>query len=78
MDEVEGLFEVHQHLGTHPGGIHVEHTGEDVTECLGGAQMISHSELGSRYDTACDPRLNTQQALELAFLVVEMLRRTAA
>ena len=76
MDEVEGFFEVHQRLGTHPGGIHVEHTGEDVTECLGGAQMISHSELGSRYDTACDPRLNTQQALELAFLVVEMLRRT--
>jgi 3-deoxy-7-phosphoheptulonate synthase len=77
MDEVEGFFEVHQQLGTHPGGIHVEHTGEDVTECLGGAQMISHSELGSRYDTVCDPRLNTQQSLELAFLVVEMLRRTA-
>jgi 3-deoxy-7-phosphoheptulonate synthase len=76
MDEVEGFFEVHQHLGTHPGGIHVEHTGEDVTECLGGAQMISHTQLGSRYETACDPRLNTQQALELAFLVVEMLRRT--
>ena len=75
MDEVEGFFEVHQRLGTHPGGIHVEHTGEDVTECLGGAQMISHSELSSRYETACDPRLNTQQALELAFLVVEMLRR---
>jgi 3-deoxy-7-phosphoheptulonate synthase len=78
MDEVEGFFEVHQRLGTHPGGIHVEHTGEDVTECLGGAQMISEGELASRYDTACDPRLNTQQALELAFLVVEMLRRTAA
>jgi 3-deoxy-7-phosphoheptulonate synthase len=77
MDEVEGFFEVHQRLGTHPGGIHIEHTGEDVTECLGGAQMISHSELSSRYETACDPRLNTQQALELAFLVVEMLRRTA-
>jgi 3-deoxy-7-phosphoheptulonate synthase len=77
MDEVEGFFEVHQRLGTHPGGIHVEHTGEDVTECLGGAQMISHSELSSRYATACDPRLNTQQALELAFLVVEMLRRNA-
>ena len=76
MDEVEGFFEVHQRLGTHPGGIHVEHTGEDVTECLGGAQMISHSELGSRYETACDPRLNTQQSLELAFLVVEMLHRT--
>jgi 3-deoxy-7-phosphoheptulonate synthase len=78
MDEVEGFFEVHQRLGTHPGGIHVEHTGQDVTECLGGAEMISHAQLGSRYETACDPRLNTQQALELAFLVVEMLRRTAA
>ncbi len=76
MDEVEGFFEVHQKLGTHPGGIHVEHTGEDVTECLGGAQMISQSDLSSRYETACDPRLNTKQALELAFLVVEMLRRT--
>jgi 3-deoxy-7-phosphoheptulonate synthase len=75
MDEVEGFFEVHKRLGTHPGGIHIEHTGENVTECLGGAQMISHSELGSRYETACDPRLNTQQSLELAFLVVEMLRR---
>jgi 3-deoxy-7-phosphoheptulonate synthase len=77
MDEVEGFFEVHQRLGTHPGGIHIEHTGEDVTECLGGAQQIAHGDLGSRYDTACDPRLNTQQSLELAFLVVEMLRRTA-
>jgi len=77
MDEVEGFFEVHQQLGTHPGGIHVEHTGEDVTECLGGAEMISHGELSSRYETVCDPRLNTQQALELAFLVVEMLRRHA-
>jgi 3-deoxy-7-phosphoheptulonate synthase len=78
MDEVEGFFEVHQELGTHPGGIHVEHTGGDVTECLGGAQEISHSQLGSRYETACDPRLNTQQSLELAFLVVEMLRRPSA
>jgi 3-deoxy-7-phosphoheptulonate synthase len=77
MDEVEGFFEVHRRIGTHPGGIHVEHTGEEVTECLGGAEMISHSQLASRYDTACDPRLNPQQALELAFLVVEMLRRTA-
>ena len=75
MDEVEGFFEVHKRLGTHPGGIHIEHTGENVTECLGGAQMISHNELSSRYETVCDPRLNTQQSLELAFLVVEMLRR---
>lgn len=75
MDEVEGFFEVHSKCGTHPGGIHIEHSGEDVTECLGGAQMIAHDDLGSRYETACDPRLNTQQSLELAFLVVDMLRR---
>jgi 3-deoxy-7-phosphoheptulonate synthase len=74
-DEVVGFFDVHRELGTHPGGIHVEHTGEDVTECLGGAQEISHDQVGSRYETACDPRLNTQQALELSFLVAEMLHR---
>ena len=74
VDEVQGFFEVHRALGTHPGGIHVELTGEDVTECLGGAQDISDADLAGRYDTACDPRLNTQQALELAFLVAEMLR----
>ncbi|MGH3940471.1 MAG: class II 3-deoxy-7-phosphoheptulonate synthase [Pseudonocardiaceae bacterium] len=74
VDEVQGFFEVHHALGTHPGGIHVELTGEDVTECLGGAQAISDADLSGRYETACDPRLNTQQALELAFLVAEMLR----
>jgi 3-deoxy-7-phosphoheptulonate synthase len=74
VDEVQGFFEVHRRLGTHPGGIHVELTGEDVTECLGGAQEISEEQLGGRYETACDPRLNTQQSLELAFLVAEMLR----
>ncbi|HEY6744792.1 MAG TPA: 3-deoxy-7-phosphoheptulonate synthase class II [Mycobacteriales bacterium] len=74
VDEVRGFFEVHRALGTHPGGIHVELTGEDVTECLGGAQEISDADLAGRYETACDPRLNTQQALELAFEVAEMLR----
>jgi 3-deoxy-7-phosphoheptulonate synthase len=74
IDEVQGFFEVHHRLGTHPGGIHVEITGEDVTECLGGAQDISDLDLAGRYETACDPRLNTQQSLELAFLVAEMLR----
>ncbi|MGB3302302.1 class II 3-deoxy-7-phosphoheptulonate synthase [Gordonia sp. (in: high G+C Gram-positive bacteria)] len=74
VDEVQGFFEVHRALGTHPGGIHVELTGEDVTECLGGAQDISDLDLEGRYETACDPRLNTQQSLELAFLVAEMLR----
>jgi 3-deoxy-7-phosphoheptulonate synthase len=74
VDEVQGFFEVHRRLGTHPGGIHIELTGEDVTECLGGAQDISEADLHGRYETACDPRLNTQQSLELAFLVAEMLR----
>jgi 3-deoxy-7-phosphoheptulonate synthase len=74
VDEVQGFFEVHRALGSHPGGIHVELTGEDVTECLGGAQDISDADLHGRYETACDPRLNTQQSLELAFLVAEMLR----
>ncbi|MEO7124960.1 MAG: 3-deoxy-7-phosphoheptulonate synthase class II [Nakamurella sp.] len=74
VDEVQGFFEVHRELGTHPGGMHIELTGEDVTECLGGAQEISDSDLAGRYETACDPRLNTQQSLELAFLVSEMLR----
>jgi 3-deoxy-7-phosphoheptulonate synthase len=75
VDEVQGFFEVHRQLGTHPGGIHIELTGEDVTECLGGAQEISDDDLAGRYETACDPRLNTQQSLELAFLVAEMLRQ---
>ncbi len=74
VDEVLGYFEVHRDLGTHPGGLHVELTGEDVTECLGGAQAIEDVHLPNRYETACDPRLNTQQSLELAFLVAEMLR----
>ena len=73
VDEVLGFFEVHRALGTHPGGIHVEITGEDVTECLGGAQDISDTDLAARYETVCDPRLNIQQALELAFLVAQML-----
>jgi 3-deoxy-7-phosphoheptulonate synthase len=74
VDEVQGFFEVHRRLGTWPGGIHIELTGEDVTECLGGAQDITDTDLAGRYETACDPRLNTQQSLELAFLVAEMLR----
>ncbi|MBU6263948.1 MAG: 3-deoxy-7-phosphoheptulonate synthase class II [Actinomycetales bacterium] len=74
MDEVKGFFEVHKTLGTHPGGVHIELTGDDVTECLGGGAKISAEDLASRYETACDPRLNHTQSLELAFLVAEMLR----
>ena len=74
MDEVKGFFEVHKALGTHPGGVHIELTGDDVTECLGGGAQISAEDLATRYETACDPRLNHTQSLELAFLVAEMLR----
>ena len=74
MDEVKGFFEVHKSLGTHPGGIHIELTGDDVTECLGGGEQISETDLATRYESACDPRLNHSQSLELAFLVAEMLR----
>jgi len=74
MDEVRGFFEVHKALGTHPGGIHIELTGDDVTECVGGGEQISEADLAPRYESACDPRLNHSQSLELAFLVAEMLR----
>jgi 3-deoxy-7-phosphoheptulonate synthase len=74
MDEVRGFFEVHKALGTHPGGVHIELTGDDVTECVGGGEQISEADLAGRYETACDPRLNHTQSLELAFLVAEMLR----
>ncbi|HEU4912839.1 MAG TPA: 3-deoxy-7-phosphoheptulonate synthase class II [Actinomycetes bacterium] len=73
IDEVQGFFEVHRALGTHPGGLHMELTGDDVTECLGGSGGIGEVDLPMRYQTACDPRLNHQQSLELAFLVAEML-----
>jgi 3-deoxy-7-phosphoheptulonate synthase len=74
LAEVRGFFAVHRDLGTHPGGLHIELTGEDVTECLGGGANIVESDLADRYETACDPRLNTGQALELAFLAAEMLQ----
>jgi len=73
VDEVTGFFAVHRDLDTFPGGIHVELTGEDVTECVGGAEGIEEQHLGARYETACDPRLNRQQSLELSFLVAELL-----
>nr|WP_277626698.1 3-deoxy-7-phosphoheptulonate synthase class II [Arsenicicoccus piscis] len=73
VEEVRGFFEVHDDLGTVPGGIHVELTGNDVTECTGGSLHIADADLEKRYETLCDPRLNHQQSLELAFLVAEML-----
>jgi 3-deoxy-7-phosphoheptulonate synthase len=75
VDEVRGFFEVHRGIGTVPGGIHVELTGNDVTECIGGSEKILDADLNLRYESVCDPRLNHQQSLELAFLVAEMLSR---
>jgi 3-deoxy-7-phosphoheptulonate synthase len=77
VDEVKGFFESHRAAGTHPGGMHVELTGDDVTECLGGSEMIDEATLATRYESLCDPRLNHMQSLELAFLVAEMLRSAA-
>jgi 3-deoxy-7-phosphoheptulonate synthase len=73
LAEVRGFFAVHRAEGTHAGGIHVEMTGQDVTECVGGAVAITHERLADRYHTHCDPRLNAAQTLELAFLVADML-----
>jgi 3-deoxy-7-phosphoheptulonate synthase len=73
VDEVKGFFEAHRDAGTHPGGIHVELTGDDVTECLGGSEHIDEETLATRYESLCDPRLNHMQSLELAFLVAEEL-----
>ncbi|MGV9367276.1 3-deoxy-7-phosphoheptulonate synthase [Amycolatopsis sp. NPDC003731] len=73
-DELAGFFAVHRALGTHPGGIHVEVTGDDVTECLGGAAGIAEADLPDRYLTACDPRLNADQSVELAHAIGKMLR----
>lgn len=74
MDEVAGFFEVHRAAGTVPGGIHIENTGDDVTEVLGGTEEIDDDGLAARYETLVDPRLNHQQSLELAYQVVELLR----
>jgi 3-deoxy-7-phosphoheptulonate synthase len=74
LDEVAGFFEVHRALGSHPGGIHIELTGDDVTECLGGLSAVSEDDLSFRYETACDPRLNRVQSLDLAFQVADLLR----
>ncbi|WP_043994135.1 class II 3-deoxy-7-phosphoheptulonate synthase [Leifsonia xyli] len=73
VDEVKGFFEAHRAAGTNPGGIHVELTGDDVTECLGGSEHIDEATLATRYESLCDPRLNHMQSLELAFLVAEEL-----
>ena len=73
--EVQGFFDVHRALGTWPGGIHVELTGDDVTECVGGGEELAEVDLAHRYESVCDPRLNRVQSLELSFLVAEMLHQ---
>jgi 3-deoxy-7-phosphoheptulonate synthase len=74
LAEIRGFFHAHHAEGTWPGGVHVELTGDDVTECLGGAEEILDTDLGSRYETMCDPRLNGRQSIDLAFAVAELLR----
>jgi 3-deoxy-7-phosphoheptulonate synthase len=74
LAEVRSFFAIHKAEGTHAGGVHFELTGQNVTECVGGAKAITEANLSDRYHTHCDPRLNAEQALELAFLVAEMLK----
>jgi len=74
LGEVQGFFAAHREVGTTPGGVHIEFTGEDVTECLGGSTEVREEQLDHRYETLCDPRLNGRQALDLAFLVAELMR----
>ena len=76
--EVQEFFAIHRAENTIPGGVHFEMTGQDVTECTGGAQKISDQDLSSRYHTHCDPRLNANQALELAFLISDEIKKNAA
>ena len=74
MGELEGFFAAHREVGTWPGGVHLEFTGEDVTECLGGSEAVLEEHLDHRYETLCDPRLNGRQSLDLAFRVAELMR----
>ena len=73
VEEIEAFFSIHNDLGTIPGGIHLEFTGEHVTECLGGTDNIIDNDLENQYDTACDPRLNINQSLELAYRITKLL-----
>lgn len=73
--EVRAFFDVHDQEGSYPGGVHLEMTGQNVTECVGGSRTITYNDLSSRYHTHCDPRLNASQSLELAFIIAERLRK---
>ena len=74
LAEIEGFFAACLAEDAWPGGVHIEFTGEDVTECLGGGEAVIEEQLSSRYETLCDPRLNARQALDLAFRVAELMR----
>lgn len=78
LKETEAFFDIHRSEGTHPGGIHVEMTGKKVTECIGGAKSITDADLSARYHTHCDPRLNADQAIEMAFIIAERLKKERA
>lgn len=73
--EVQAFFDMHEQEGSHPGGVHLEMTGQNVTECIGGSRAVTFDDLSSRYHTHCDPRLNASQSLELAFIIAERLRK---
>lgn len=73
--EVRAFFDVHEQEGSHAGGVHLEMTGQNVTECIGGSRTVTFDDLSSRYHTHCDPRLNASQSLELAFILAERLRK---
>jgi 3-deoxy-7-phosphoheptulonate synthase len=75
LSEVKTFFTIHASEGTHAGGVHLELTGQNVTECTGGARAITDEDLNDRYHTFCDPRLNAEQAIELAFLLAELLKK---
>jgi 3-deoxy-7-phosphoheptulonate synthase len=78
LSEVRSFFQVHAAEGTHAGGVHLEMTGQDVTECIGGARAITEEDLNDRYHTACDPRLNAEQSIDMAFLIAELLKQERA
>jgi 3-deoxy-7-phosphoheptulonate synthase len=78
VSEVKTFFAVHQAEGTHAGGVHLEMTGKDVTECTGGARAITEEDLNDRYHTVCDPRLNAEQAIDMSFLIAELLKKARA
>ena len=75
LEEVQSFFAIHRDEGSYAGGVHLEMTGKDVTECTGGARAITDEDLNDRYHTVCDPRLNAEQSIDMAFLIAELLKQ---